>query len=131
MTHATPAAAYAHAPARHWESISGDHCTDIAAQLVENPLNQEIRVIMGGGRRQFLPITMFDPEYPDYRMRRTDGRNLIEVSGGHINRPTVNCYDIRYLKLTVKGLIYIGFNLNLYSASPLSSRGPTILALRE
>jgi alkaline phosphatase len=48
ITHATPAAAYAHSPHRDWESI-GDideadrvKCTDIAYQLIHN--NTRIRV---------------------------------------------------------------------------------------
>ncbi|BFZ23898.1 hypothetical protein BsWGS_26937 [Bradybaena similaris] len=59
VTHATPAAAYAHIPFRDWENdanmegIPGcDHVKDIAYQLiVENP---NINVILGGGRRAFM-----------------------------------------------------------------------------
>ena len=80
VTHATPAAAFAHSASRNWESSAPEGCDDIAAQLISNPLNHEIRVIMGGGRRIFLSNDTFDPEYPTYRMHRVDGRNIIQVT---------------------------------------------------
>ncbi|XP_066940907.1 alkaline phosphatase-like [Macrobrachium rosenbergii] len=55
VTHATPAALYAHTPQRRWEcdgtlGDAGVGCKDIADQLVtENP-GRNIKVIMGGGR---------------------------------------------------------------------------------
>lgn len=72
ITHATPAAAYAHAAKRDWEDPSDmpkealeEGCTDIASQLVwfEGLLEARypgvdvdgIEVAMGGGRRHFLP----------------------------------------------------------------------------
>ncbi|WP_419811615.1 alkaline phosphatase [Bacterioplanoides sp.] len=74
ITHATPAATYAHAADRNWEDISDmkveenperANCKDIADQLVnfENYLEARypgvdvngIEVAMGGGRRHFLP----------------------------------------------------------------------------
>ncbi|KAF9814163.1 hypothetical protein SFRURICE_014772, partial [Spodoptera frugiperda] len=74
ITHATPAALYAHAPSRYWEDDSRvpptvrKDCKDIALQLV----------IMGGGRRHFLPTITPDPEHPNREGRRLDGRNLAE-----------------------------------------------------
>ena len=79
ITHATPSAAFAHSPSRNWESSADGDCVDIAAQLIENTLNHDVRLIMGGGRREFLPNDQYDPEYPILEMSRTDGRNLIEV----------------------------------------------------
>ena len=81
VTHATPAAIYAHAAHRNWESdadipASMKPCgEDIASQLVAatNPID----VVFGGGRANFLPATMADPEYPDQSGKRQDGRNLI------------------------------------------------------
>jgi alkaline phosphatase len=35
-------------------------------------------VILGGGRANFLPNTMADPEYANQKGRRLDGRNLVE-----------------------------------------------------
>lgn len=83
LTHATPAATYAHSPERGWEAdsalsdearISG--CRDIAAQLIEFDHGDGIEVAMGGGRRHFLPDTETDPEHPDRRGRREDDRDL-------------------------------------------------------
>ncbi|MGO4892487.1 alkaline phosphatase [Flavobacterium sp. W21_SRS_FM6] len=72
ITHATPAATYAKSADRNWED-DGDMpatalaagCTDIASQLVNFEANLEARfkgvdvdgidVVMGGGRRSFLP----------------------------------------------------------------------------
>ena len=84
ITHATPAAGYAHTPQRDWEAdadmpaeaIAGG-CDDIARQLVEGPVGAELDVILGGGRSAFLPTTSADPEYPEQTGRRQDGRDLI------------------------------------------------------
>ncbi|CAG5028500.1 unnamed protein product [Parnassius apollo] len=84
VTHATPAALYAHAPSRYWEDDSRvspvvrRDCKDIALQLVENEPGKSINVIMGGGRRHFLPTVTLDPEKPNREGRRLDGRNLAE-----------------------------------------------------
>ena len=72
ITHATPAATYAHSAERNWEDVSdmtdeaiSNGCEDIASQLVNFEQNLESRylgvdvdgidVAMGGGRRHFLP----------------------------------------------------------------------------
>ncbi|CAC5414963.1 E3.1.3.1 [Mytilus coruscus] len=65
VTHATPAAAYAHAPRRSWEGdtrldSTQKGCTDIAYQLIKD--NPDIQVILGGGRRFFLSENETDPE---------------------------------------------------------------------
>lgn len=84
ITHATPAANYAHVPERDWEDDSmlppeatAAGCKDIARQLVEFAVGDGIDVILGGGRANFLPTSESDPEYPEIRGRRQDGRNLI------------------------------------------------------
>ncbi|MCW8929598.1 MAG: alkaline phosphatase [Gammaproteobacteria bacterium] len=98
ITHATPAAAYAKSADRNWEDISdmpseavGLGCVDIASQLIGFEANLKnsyptakringLEVVMGGGRRHFLPK---DPSFnsPDARSStegdRTDGRDLI------------------------------------------------------
>lgn len=96
ITHATPAATYAKSVDRNWEDISDIPaaqlgCKDIALQLVEFESNLKARfpkaskvngieVVMGGGRRHFLPK---DASYnsPDavsgVEGDRTDGRDLI------------------------------------------------------
>ncbi len=37
--------------------------------------------MFGGGRKYFTPNTTADPEYPNKMGCRTDGKNLIDVSG--------------------------------------------------
>ena len=53
---------------------------DIAAQLIDEKINQEIRVLLGGGRKNMLPNDTRDPEDTDLFGQRSDGRNLLEVS---------------------------------------------------
>lgn len=81
VTHATPAATYAHIAERDWEADSnlaaGATVKDIAAQSVDNfAANNGMEVLMGGGRTYFMPKTAFDPEYPTVKGRRNDGRDL-------------------------------------------------------
>ncbi|BFZ22884.1 hypothetical protein BsWGS_25923 [Bradybaena similaris] len=85
LTHATPGASYSHSADRDWESDrlipqSEKACEDIALQLVTR--NQDINVILGGGRAYFYPEGFADPE-PDPNFNtstvsRLDNRNLIE-----------------------------------------------------
>ncbi|CAG0922888.1 unnamed protein product [Notodromas monacha] len=64
ITHATPAAAYAHCANRDWECVGfepwegpetelPDHCKDIATQLVNGKTGKGLKVIFGGGRHAF------------------------------------------------------------------------------
>ncbi|MHC5110903.1 MAG: alkaline phosphatase, partial [Planctomycetota bacterium] len=85
ITHATPAALFAHSAERNWE---GDHdlpsaarqsgVKDIARQLIEFPFGDGVDVMLGGGRLHFLPSTAGDPEYAQYKGYRLDGINLID-----------------------------------------------------
>lgn len=89
ITHATPAANYAHSMDRNFEddrdassleNVGG--CADIARQLIEFPNNIEnsdgIEVALGGGRRSFIPrIEGADPETGG-QGERLDGRDLSE-----------------------------------------------------
>jgi len=85
VTHATPAATYAHSPERNWED---DHdlpeeakengCQDIASQLIDFSYGNGLEVAMGGGRRSFLPRTEADPEDEGKTGERDDGRNLTQ-----------------------------------------------------
>lgn len=99
VTHATPGATYAKSAQRDWEDDSKltaeakeSGCEDIASQLIsfEQRLKRQsrdasvvdgIEVVLGGGRRHFLPN---DPQFntPDASKKvegkRTDGRNLID-----------------------------------------------------
>ncbi|XP_077299837.1 membrane-bound alkaline phosphatase-like [Arctopsyche grandis] len=82
VTHASPAGAYSHSAQRDWESDSDVRssgfnplqCRDIAHQLIHED-GKGFNVILGGGRRAFLPNTTLDEER--YRGHRWDGRNLI------------------------------------------------------
>lgn len=81
ITHATPAANYAHSSNRDWESdadqpAAGCLIKDIARQLVEFPNGDGIDFVMGGGRDRFMPNTMADPEYTTKKGKRKDGRDL-------------------------------------------------------
>lgn len=98
ITHATPAATYAKSADRNWEDISDmpqeaidAGCVDIADQLVNFETYLEsrysgidvdgIEVVMGGGRRHFLPK---DATYNSadavsgVEGDRTDSRNLVD-----------------------------------------------------
>lgn len=84
ITHATPAATYAKVAGRDWENNSSLPAEavelgikDIAAQLVDWSAGDGFEVVFGGGRTQFLPDTVADPEYPTRNGLRTDGRNLV------------------------------------------------------
>ncbi|NKB97827.1 MAG: alkaline phosphatase [Pseudomonadales bacterium] len=85
ITHATPAGAYSHVPNRDWENstmVTSENeaagCRDIALQLLESPHGDGPDVILGGGRAQFMPSDMADPEYPEKKGLRDDGRDLIQ-----------------------------------------------------
>jgi len=98
LTHATPAALYAHIAFRDWEADSnlpelsnGEPCRgaegsvkDIARQLIEvSPaVRRSLKVALGGGRMNFMPASRdgvdgVDDEYPKGKGRRADGRDLI------------------------------------------------------
>ncbi|TWT17799.1 alkaline phosphatase [Luteimonas marina] len=85
LTHATPAATYAHSPDRNWEhdadlpeEARAAGCRDIAQQLLDFPEGRGPTVAFGGGRGQFLPVSERDPEYDDKVGLRLDGRNLAQ-----------------------------------------------------
>ena len=97
VTHATPAAVYAKSASRDWEDNSDmpalaieQGCEDIASQLVNFEANLEsqfshldidgIDLVMGGGRRHFLPADASansGDAASEIEGDRTDGRNLI------------------------------------------------------
>ena len=83
LTHATPAACYAHSSDRDWEADSdlpadayAAGFPDIARQLIEFPYGDGLEVALGGGRTKFLPRTEKDPEHTARSGERRDGRNL-------------------------------------------------------
>ncbi|KAI5641938.1 alkaline phosphatase domain-containing protein [Phthorimaea operculella] len=84
ITHASPAGAYARVANRGWESdydvvnagYTTDMCPDIAHQLLYTSPGDKFKVILGGGRRNFLPRETIDEE--GVAGRRIDGRNLVQ-----------------------------------------------------
>jgi len=88
LTHATPGACFAHTPNRDWESdadillrskeAADAKFPDIARQLIEFPFGDGLEVALGGGRAKFLPKESDDPEYPNVKGVRLDGRNLAQ-----------------------------------------------------
>lgn len=86
LTHATPAACYAHSPDRDWESDADifsrkkdaveARFPDIARQLIEFKYGDGLEVALGGGRSKFIPKETADPEYANRMGERLDTRNL-------------------------------------------------------
>lgn len=90
LTDATPAAVYAHAPQRNWESDADmpaaalqAGCVDIARQLIEAGAGKP-DVVLGGGRGKFTPV--------EAGGERKDGRDLIDTwrhgSTGRVATPS-------------------------------------------
>lgn len=84
VTHASPSGAYAHVANRMWESDAdvkkyekdSKTCQDIAKQLIYGETGKNLDVVLGGGRKKFIPATEKDEEgKPGERL---DGVNLIE-----------------------------------------------------
>ncbi|XP_034476799.1 membrane-bound alkaline phosphatase [Drosophila innubila] len=84
VTHASPAGVYAHIADRNWENdmevtergCNSSQTIDIARQLVEWTVGKNLKVILGGGRQNFLNSTVRDEAgFAGYRQ---DGRNLIK-----------------------------------------------------
>ena len=84
VTDATPASTYSHSAERNWQNDSdmpdaaqAAGCADSARQLIEAAPGHGLQVLMGGGRKNFMPVSAPDPEYPDQVGERRDGRDLI------------------------------------------------------
>lgn len=85
LTHATPAATYAHSPERNWENdtdlpedAKAAGCKDIAQQLLSTSrFGRGPLVALGGGRGEFTTVEERDPEYDDKVGQRLDGRSLV------------------------------------------------------
>lgn len=99
LTHATPAATYVETVQRDAESDAdltpqdkSKGCHDIASDFVawNRTYGDGFEVALAGGRSKFLPATATDPEYPNQRGDRQDGRNLMdEWKAGAPNRTVV------------------------------------------
>lgn len=90
VTHATPAALYAHTPERDYEGDeiipTGSSIMDIAKQLVDNAPGNKFNVIMGGGRVAMGDPDPVPPEIPfkfegsmEKIVGRKDGVNLADL----------------------------------------------------
>ena len=85
ITHATPAATYAHTVDRNYEDdrdagkfTNPELCQDIASQLIEFPYGDGLEVALGGGRRSFIKREDgADPE-DGGKGERQDGRDLTQ-----------------------------------------------------
>jgi len=85
LTHATPAATYAHTVDRNYEDDRDASkftqpalCPDIASQLIDFPYGDGLEVALGGGRRSFIKREHgADPESDD-KGERKDGRDLTQ-----------------------------------------------------
>ena len=85
LTHATPAATYAHVPERGYEDdrdiskmSNATGCTDIASQMLDlrDRYGDGLEVALGGGRKNFIQrIAGADPE-DGGKGERLDGRDL-------------------------------------------------------
>lgn len=109
ITHATPAATYAHTPERTWENDSdlpktavSEGCRDIARQFVDFNVGDGIEVALGGGRLHFTPADTIDPEYQESLGARQDKRDLIgewknKYPGGHYvwNKRQLDAIDLK------------------------------------
>nr|QYL02844.1 alkaline phosphatase [Scylla paramamosain] len=116
VTHATPAALYAHSPYRYWQCDSklkaeGPNalaCKDIALQLVEDEPGRSMKVVMGGGRQEMG--AGIDPEATK-KCERSDGRNLVKewqqdkASQGKTSAYVTTTGDLK--KLNAEGTDYI------------------------
>ena len=123
ITHATPAACYAHSPQRAWEddsrmpqsAVAADF-PDIARQLIEFSEGDGLDIVLGGGRRHFLPNTVKDPEDPKLTGWRKDKRNLVaEWSARPGGRYIWNKREFDQLEVNGKGQV-----LGLFSWSNMA-----------
>lgn len=85
VTHASPAGVYAHTSNRNFQNDQDllneggdpDVCTDIATQLITGEVGRNLKVIMGGGRRDFLPAHKVDSD--NEPGHRGDNQDLIQL----------------------------------------------------
>ncbi|MEX1146942.1 MAG: alkaline phosphatase [Sphingomonadales bacterium] len=91
LTHATPAAVYAHSSERDWEMDSNmpaaaldEGCRSIARQFVEFDTGKGIDVALGGGRSYFSSelVDVWRSRYPDGTLVH-DRNQLAAIGAGH------------------------------------------------
>jgi len=91
LSHATPAAVYAHSADRNWEAdfslpeeAKQNGCPDIASQILGNMGGDGLEVALGGGSRYMVPFVGETPpatgdEMPAKPEGRMDGLNIPEA----------------------------------------------------
>ncbi|XP_018019900.1 membrane-bound alkaline phosphatase-like, partial [Hyalella azteca] len=129
VTHASPAGNYAHIAERHWENDNDiedyngdpDACDDIAEQLVLGNTGSKIKVIMGGGRKKFLPEDAVDPE-GETSGRRKDGQNLIDTWINQKNLLGTNSYVWNRSELLAVDTANTDYLLGLFDYSHMEYR---------
>lgn len=143
ITHATPAAAYAHTPDRNWEnngSLPVDAkekgCKDIASQFISFSAGDGFKVALGGGRREFLPTSVKDPEYSRRSGKRTDNRNLInEWQRRYPNGQFVyNLYDFKRIDANKNTRLFGLFepsHMKYESDRKITDREPSLAQMTE
>lgn len=98
LTHATPAATYAHSADRDFEDDSiNSECGDIAKQLVDFPYGDGIDVALGGGERHFIPKSQGGSRLQENLIKTWQQRGNVFVSDqqsllnydpvNHVNKP--------------------------------------------
>lgn len=132
VTHATPAALYAHTNNRDWEcdgeipSKYKDCVKDIAAQLIEDAPGRNFKVMMGGGAQCMgAPVAEVDSE----SCTRQDDKNLVEnwLSENPEAKLVRNVQDLMSLNITATSKI-----LGLFAPGHLpyhAVRGPEVPSL--
>lgn len=130
ITHATPAAAYAHTPHRDWEADSNlpaaaksQGCIDIARQLVEAPAAARLDVALGGGAMFFLPDAVGG--------RRKDGRDLMQTWTAQGGKVVLDADELAAAPPNRPLLGLFGPDHLPYPDEPAAAGVPTLAAMTE
>ena len=100
-----------------WDLRSG--CEIIARMATHSNMSHDlIQVILGGGRRAFLPNTTADPEYPDKRGKRMDDRDLTKVSFIPTDLILIICSITKYATIPISCTVTIPISCTV--AMPIS-----------
>ncbi|ROT70919.1 putative alkaline phosphatase, partial [Penaeus vannamei] len=135
VTHATPAALYAHSAHRNWECDGnlgqmGIGCKDIADQLVSENPGRNIKVILGGGRQSFGAST--GPVNKDTCIRR-DGRDLTrewlsdKAQQGHSAAYVTNAGELANVDVDDTDFLLAGGNMALVEISLFGTNVDAVL----
>lgn len=122
ITHATPAAGYAHTSNRRWECETPSDCKDIASQLIEEYPGNKLNVILGGGRRCFFGNSKFDLSSSKQRGLRLDNKDLIESWTSERSKENASNYAFVNSTKTLREIDFdrTDYLLGLFSYSHMS-----------